>query len=237
MKHENLFRAVGQVEDALIQEAAETTCLAAPQRTVPWRQWCALAAALALVLGLGAFARWALPASGDSSGAPQEGQDIAEPGLSGSAIQEGALYDRSQDGIAEAAEPLLPALTVTGAAAITVDPSAPAEEQPEGSTSGQLPDEDSENGTTQARRALPGSAVACGPDGTLTADFGGDTPETLTVSWYQEDAWESGGGPYSEEPAQPAALVPPDGAAAWVAKVTAAWPDGRIARYVFRVTP
>ena len=48
MRAERLFRALGLVDPALVEEA-----LAARRRAVPWRRWGALAACLALVIGFG----------------------------------------------------------------------------------------------------------------------------------------------------------------------------------------
>lgn len=238
MKHENLFRAIGQVEETLIREAEETTHLAVPVRTVPWRQWCAVAAALALVIGLGAYARWTFPTDSTSSGADQEALDNAESGTTENAPTQEPQYEyNSTDGDAEpeAAELFFPALTVTGAAAITVDPASPTKDLTGESNTNVAPDEEGLNDASQ--RVHPGQAVACGPDGTLTLDFGGDTPQTLTVSWYQEDEWLNGAAPYAVETAQAEALIPPDGQSVWVAELTATWTGGGSAQYVFLVTP
>ena len=48
-KQEHLFEAIGQVDDRLVEEAAD-----ARRTATPWKKWAALAACLALVIGLGA---------------------------------------------------------------------------------------------------------------------------------------------------------------------------------------
>lgn len=80
MRAERLFRVLGLVDPALVEEALE-----ARRRTAPWRRWAALAACLTLVAGLG-FG-WLVTGGfgGYGSGMPGGTDSGASGGMTGSA--------------------------------------------------------------------------------------------------------------------------------------------------------
>ena len=121
MRAERLFRALGLVDPALVEEA-----LAARRRAVPWRRWGALAACLALVIGFGWLAAGGFGdyGSGMSGGADSgsSGGDSAAPGSSGGPGENsGGGAGGVGDGIAflSYAGPVLPLSTVEAAAGLT----------------------------------------------------------------------------------------------------------------------
>ena len=122
MRAERLFRALGLVDPALVEEA-----LTVRRRTVPWRRWGALAACLALAAGLG-FG-WRLTGgfggygSGMSGGADLGGSGgvvggagpSADPGEGGGGGVEGGTAFLSYAG------PVLPLTTLEKAAGLTAE--------------------------------------------------------------------------------------------------------------------
>lgn len=83
MRAERLFRALGLVDPALVEEA-----LAARRQAVPWRRWGALAACLTVVIGLGwlavgGFGGYGSSMSGSSGGGSAVSGSPADPGGSG----------------------------------------------------------------------------------------------------------------------------------------------------------
>ncbi|WP_295752338.1 hypothetical protein [uncultured Oscillibacter sp.] len=75
MSAERLFRMLGLVDPALVEEALEVRA----RRRAPWTRWAALAACLALVVGLG----WAATGGFDGYGAGMSGGDASGSGVSG----------------------------------------------------------------------------------------------------------------------------------------------------------
>lgn len=96
MKAERLFRALGLVDPALVEEAMETR-----RRTIPWKRWGALAACLALLIGLGWTASGGLRGlnmgggmSGGTSGSDCGGPGAApgDSGAGGSGVEDGITF-------------------------------------------------------------------------------------------------------------------------------------------------
>lgn len=118
MRAERLFRALGLVDPALVEEALETR-----RRAAPWKRWGAMAACLAVALGLGWLAAGGFGGYGSgmsggdsgSSGGAVSGdvQDPADPGAGGGAA----------DGISflSYAGPVLPLTTVEDPAGLTAE--------------------------------------------------------------------------------------------------------------------
>ena len=140
MRAERLFRALGLVDPALVEEALETR-----RRAVPWKRWGALAACLVLVTGLG-FG-WLVTGgfggygggmaggdsgssggavSGDTAGsaAPGEGGPSADPGGTGGAAA-GVSFLHYEG-------PLLPLTTEETAAGLTAERTVTWDFAPEG---------------------------------------------------------------------------------------------------------
>lgn len=122
MRAERLFRALGLVDPALVEEA-----LAVRRRAVPWRRWGALAACLALVIGFGWLAAGGFGGygSGMSSGADSgsSGGDFAAPGSSADPGENGGGAGGVEDGIVflSYAGPVLPLSTAETAAGLTAE--------------------------------------------------------------------------------------------------------------------
>nr|WP_325212561.1 hypothetical protein [uncultured Oscillibacter sp.] len=127
MRAERLFRVLGLTDPALVEEALETRA-----RRVEWKRWAALAACLALVIGLGfgwlvtgGFRGYGMSggdsgsagASGDApaDGAPiGPGADPGEPGGGGSGAEDGTVF-------MSYAGPVLPLTTAEDPAGLTAE--------------------------------------------------------------------------------------------------------------------
>ena len=70
MRGERLFRALGRVDPALVEEALSV------RRRMPWKRWAAMAACLALVMGLG----WRITGGFQGVGAGSSGADSGSSG-------------------------------------------------------------------------------------------------------------------------------------------------------------
>lgn len=128
MRAERLFRALGLVDPALVEEALEER----RRRTVPWRRWAALAACFALVAGLG-FG-WLVTGGfgGYGSGMPGGTDSGASGGMTGGAAPEEEPSADPGEGISGGAEsgeitflscagPVLPLTVAETAAGLTAE--------------------------------------------------------------------------------------------------------------------
>ena len=117
MRGERLFRALGRVDPALVEEALSV------RRRMPWKRWAAMAACLALVMGLG----WRITGgfqgvgagssgadSGSSGGISADSSAPADPG-------EGVHGGGIEDGFLSYAGPVLPLTTVEDPAGLTAE--------------------------------------------------------------------------------------------------------------------
>lgn len=124
MRAERLFRVLGLTDPALVEEAAETR-----GRRTEWKRWAALAACLALAIGLGfgwrvtgGFRGYGMSGSsgadsGSAGGAPADMENPAAPGGSGgggSGVEEGITF-------MSYAGPVLPLTTLEDSAALTAE--------------------------------------------------------------------------------------------------------------------
>lgn len=120
MRAERLFRALGLVDPALVEEALETR-----RRAVPWRRWGALAACLALVMGFGwlvtgGFGGYGggMPGGADSGSSGGDSAGTATPldpgGSGGSGVEEGITF-------LSYAGPVMPLTTAKTAAGLTAE--------------------------------------------------------------------------------------------------------------------
>ena len=123
MRAERLFRALGLVDPALVEEA-----LAARRRAVPWRRWGALAACLALVIGFGwlaagGFGGYGSGMSGGADSGSSGGDSAASGSPGGPGENSGGGAGGVEDGIAflSYAGPVLPLSTVEAAAGLTAE--------------------------------------------------------------------------------------------------------------------
>lgn len=87
MRAERLFRALGLVDPALVEEALETR-----RRAVPWRRWGALAACLALVIGFGWLAAGGLGGYGGGMSGSSGGDTAAPHGYGDQGVEEGVSF-------------------------------------------------------------------------------------------------------------------------------------------------
>ena len=123
MRAERLFRALGLVDPALVEEA-----LTARRRAVPWRRWGALAACLALVIGFGwlaagGFGGYGSGMSGGADSGSSGGDSAASGSPGGPGENSGGGAGGVEDGIAflSYAGPVLPLSTVEAAAGLTAE--------------------------------------------------------------------------------------------------------------------
>lgn len=120
MRAERLFRALGLVDPALVEEALETR-----RRAVPWKRWGALAACLALAIGLGFGWRMTGGFGGYGSGMSGGGDSGASGGAIGGT---GPSADPGEGGGVEDgitflsyAGPVMPLTTAETAAGLTAE--------------------------------------------------------------------------------------------------------------------
>lgn len=122
MRAERLFRALGLVDPALVEETLETR-----RRAVPWKRWGAMAACLALAVGFGWLAAGGFGGygggmsggadAGSSGGAPAGTAEPLDPGGSGSGgsgVEEGITF-------LSYAGPVMPLTTAETAAGLTAE--------------------------------------------------------------------------------------------------------------------
>lgn len=126
MRAERLFRVLGLVDPALVEEVLE----ARARRRVEWKRWAALAACLALAIGLGFGWRVTGGFGGYGSGM-SGGGDSGSAGVSGDAPADGAPMDPGASGGTGGVEdgtvfmnyagPVLPLTTAEAPAGLTAE--------------------------------------------------------------------------------------------------------------------
>jgi hypothetical protein len=234
MKHEKLMEAIGQVDDRLIQEAEEVTTLS----TAPnWRRWGALAASLAVVVGLGVFALHTLP-QGNGDGAfsvadQATGEsNVMQESAEGLPEQEPAPPDA--DGETDA----LPSLTVLGAGGQTWTVAGtatgnPASDAVTDRVAGSESDAQVAEDVEASAASQAGDTLHWGAEGTLTLRFGEETPMQVTACWYPLDGSQDG----VETVVTDGVLRVPDTATAWLVTVCVQWTAEDWGSYTFFALP